>query len=152
VHKLDPGHWPDEDDVIARVRDGVEADFTGRAPTDAPWQGARIRAGLLRALYFGLAIDDPAHVDAEGARFPPMAVALTRRGMPPLGGMPRPRTRNCRPDWVPGGMRTVTGCRSMPGSSTSPPSAAVVKGTGTTANSVVPSRWNNACGFRWTKM
>ncbi len=81
MHLLDPGHWPDEDDVIAQVRDGAEADFASRAPAEAPWQGARIRAGLLRALYFGLAVDDPAHVDAEGARFPAAPVPLTRRGV-----------------------------------------------------------------------
>lgn len=81
MHLLDPGHWPDEDDVVARVRDGLEADFSNRAPADQPWQGARIRAELLRALYFGLAIDDPAHVDASGARLPPATVPLTRRGV-----------------------------------------------------------------------
>ena len=82
MHLLDPGQWPDEDDVVARVRDGLEADFTGRsASPEQPWTGARIRADLLRALYFGLPIDDPAHVDAHGTRVAPAVVPLTRRGV-----------------------------------------------------------------------
>lgn len=81
MHKLDPAQWPDEEDVLARVRDGAAADFSGRAPADAPWTGGRIRAELLRALYFGLPLDDPANVDAQGGRLPPAPVPLTRRGV-----------------------------------------------------------------------
>src|SRR3989344_2507565 len=65
--------------------------------------------------------------------------------------MPLPRRRNCLPAWVPSGM-SIAALPASVGTSISPPSAAVMKLTGTWQCRSSPSRSKMSCFFRRISM
>src|SRR5690349_23814342 len=60
--------------------------------------------------------------------------------------MPLLLSRNCVPDWVPGGMVKRARLPATVGTSTTPPKEAVSIEIGTLQKMLAPSRWKTLCG------
>src|SRR5262245_18634104 len=71
--------------------------------------------------------------------------------VPSLRRTPLPRTRNFRPFWVPGGIRTVTGAPRCEGTLISEPRDSSANVTGTVTVRSPPDRLNTGCGLTCTR-